>query len=61
MCVWLCINLPQSARGEWDEVCIDIPRNLTLNAKASSYQWVYTAVTRARKMLHIVNDFYISN
>lgn len=47
--------------GEWDEVCIDIPRNLTLNAKASSYQWVYTAVTRARKMLHIVNDFYISN
>ncbi len=46
--------------GEWDNVFVDIPRNLTLNAKTNAYQWIYTAVTRARKQLHIVNDFYIS-
>jgi len=39
---------------------VDIPRNLTLEARSADYQWIYTAVTRARKQLHVVNDFYIS-
>lgn len=46
--------------GEWNEVFVDIPRNLTLNAQAAAYQWIYTAVTRAKEQLHAVNDFYIS-
>ncbi len=46
--------------GEWNDVFVDIPRNLTLNAQASAYQWIYTAVTRAKEQLHIVNDFFIS-
>lgn len=45
--------------GEWKEVFVDIPRYLTLNATASAYQWIYTAVTRAREQLHVVNDFFI--
>lgn len=47
--------------GEWNDVCVDIPRNLTLNATAEKYQWIYTAITRAREHLHIVRDFFISN
>ena len=45
--------------GEWPEVCVDLPRNITLEAKPAAYQWVYTAVTRAREKLHIVRDFFI--
>lgn len=55
------ITCHKAQGGEWSEVCVDIPRNLTLNAQASAYQWIYTAVTRARKLLHVVNDFFISN
>lgn len=46
--------------GEWDDVFVDIPRNLTLEAREGAYQWIYTAVTRARKRLYVVDDFFIS-
>jgi ATP-dependent exoDNAse (exonuclease V) alpha subunit len=46
--------------GEWNDVFVDIPRNLTLNATSSVYQWIYTAITRAKEQLHVVKDFYIS-
>lgn len=47
--------------GEWDEVYIDMPRNITLNPTKPDYQWVYTAMTRARQTLHLVDDFFYSN
>ena len=47
--------------GEWDEVYIDMPRNITLNPTKSDYQWVYTAMTRARNTLHLVDDFFYSS
>ncbi len=45
--------------GEWNHVFLDIPRNITLNPTQASYQWVYTAMTRAKTKVHIVNDFFI--
>ena len=44
--------------GEWNEVYIDMPRNITLNPTKPDYQWVYTAMTRARMSLHLVEDFF---
>lgn len=46
--------------GEWENVYIDIPRNLPLNPTSETYQWLYTAITRTRSNLFIVDDFYIS-
>ena len=45
--------------GEWDDVFLDIPRRISREPKATTYQWLYTAMTRARNDLHIVDDFYI--
>ena len=45
--------------GEWDEVFVDIPRNYTLNPTKSTYQWMYTALTRAKQHFHCVQEFYI--
>lgn len=45
--------------GEWDNVFLDLPRNIGLQPKPYVYQWVYTAMTRAKKDLYIVDDFYI--
>ena len=53
------ITCHKAQGGEWDHVFLDIPRNLTLNATKSAYQWVYTAMTRARHQLHVIDDFYI--
>ncbi len=45
--------------GEWDNVFLDIPRNFPLRPKPYVYQWMYTAMTRARKEFYLVDDFYI--
>lgn len=45
--------------GEWDRVYLDIPRNLPLVEKPYVYQWMYTAMTRARSELYIVDDFWV--
>lgn len=47
--------------GEWDEVYVDMPRNITKNPTKSTFQWIYTALTRARQTLHCVDDFYIKD
>ncbi len=44
--------------GEWDTVYVDMPRNITMNPVKEKYQWVYTAMTRASRSLHLVNDFF---
>ncbi|MCM1079538.1 MAG: ATP-binding domain-containing protein [Bacteroidales bacterium] len=49
----------KSQGGEWDNVYLDIPRNLPLQPKPYVYQWIYTAMTRARKDLYVVDDFYL--
>lgn len=43
--------------GEWDYVYLDIPKSMS--ARDFAYQWVYTAMTRARKELFIVDDWWI--
>lgn len=45
--------------GEWDSVYLDIPRSFPLSEKPYVYQWIYTAMTRAKKDLYVTDDFYI--
>lgn len=45
--------------GEWDYVYLDIPKSVPVLPKPYVYQWVYTAMTRAKKRLYLVDDFWI--
>jgi ATP-dependent exoDNAse (exonuclease V) alpha subunit len=45
--------------GEWEEVYLDIPRNLPFSPDKTAYQWLYTAVTRAKKTLYVIDDFWV--
>ena len=45
--------------GEWEEVFLDIPRSVPALDKPYVYQWGYTAMTRAKKSLYIVDDFWV--
>ncbi len=45
--------------GEWNNVYLQMPRNLTLNPVKGNFQWLYTAITRAKKSLSVVRDFFI--
>lgn len=49
----------KSQGGEWEDVFVDIPRNFTLDPKKETYQWLYTAITRTKSKLHMVNEFYM--
>lgn len=53
------ITCHKSQGGEWEEVYVHVPRNITLNPTKETYQWVYTSMTRARNTLHMIDDFYI--
>ncbi len=55
----LVLPCHKSQGGEWDEVFIDIPRNYPLEQKPYVYQWLYTAITRAKKDIYMVDDFYM--
>ena len=49
----------KSQGGEWDYVFLDIPRGLSGQPKPGIYQWVYTAMTRAKKGLYIHEGFWL--
>ena len=53
------ITCHKSQGGEWDDVYVYMPRNITLNPTKETYQWIYTSMTRARKTLHVIDEFYI--
>ena len=52
----------KSQGGEWDKVFLIVPRGLPYNNPRSyAYQWVYTAMTRAKKDLYVLDDYWVSN
>ena len=53
------ITCHKSQGGEWKDVYVHVPRNIMLNPTKGTYQWIYTAMTRAVDKLHMVYDFYI--
>ena len=53
------ITCHKSQGGEWEDVYVHVPRNITLNPTKETYQWIYTAMTRAKQTLHMIDDFYI--
>ena len=59
-CVYgYAITCHKSQGGEWEDVYVHVPRNITLNPTKETYQWIYTSMTRATHTLHMVDDFFI--
>ncbi|AXJ02451.1 UvrD-like helicase C-terminal domain-containing protein [Cyclonatronum proteinivorum] len=49
----------KSQGGEWDEVFLYLDNKIQGIPRPGLYQWWYTAVTRARKTLHAVDDWFV--
>lgn len=45
--------------GEWNEIFLYLDNKIHGIPKPGIYQWMYTAVTRAKNTLHVVNDWFI--
>ena len=45
--------------GEWNDVFLYLDNKVHGIKKPGIYQWLYTAVTRAKENLHLVNDWFI--
>jgi ATP-dependent exoDNAse (exonuclease V) alpha subunit len=54
------ITCHKSQGGEWDEVFLYLDNKIHGLGKPEIYQWWYTAVTRAKNNLHIVDDWFIN-
>ena len=53
------ITCHKAQGGEWDSVYIVPQRNIMLNPTKASYQWIYTALTRAKNAVYFVSNFFI--
>lgn len=49
----------KSQGGEWEQVYLDIAKNVPAIDKPYVYQWVYTAMTRAKVQLNIVDNWWL--
>jgi ATP-dependent exoDNAse (exonuclease V) alpha subunit len=49
----------KSQGGEWNEVYLYMDKSIYAMKPPTIYQWCYTAVTRAKKNLHVVNNWVI--
>ena len=59
-CVYgYALTCHKSQGGEWDNVFLMIPRGFPYQQpRKYVYQWVYTAMTRARRELYVINDYW---
>ena len=53
------ITCHKSQGGEWDEVYLYLDNKIHGIPKPHIYRWMYTAVTRATDILHVVDDWFI--
>lgn len=53
------ITCHKAQGGEWDTVFIQPPRNITFKPTKNKYQWFYTAITRAKNIVHLPKEFFI--
>lgn len=60
-CVYgYAITCHKSQGGEWPKVYLDIPRFFSHEPKRETYQWLYTAMTRASETLYVADGFFIA-
>ena len=45
--------------GEWDEVYLFLEKSMYAMQRQELFRWWYTAITRARKRLHLANNWWI--
>lgn len=53
------ITCHKSQGGEWDHVYLYLDNKILGKQQPEIYQWWYTAITRAKKNLHLVDDWFI--
>lgn len=55
------VTCHKSQGGEWNKVFVAfVRRNNFLNPTKDIYQWIYTAITRAKQKVGFVNDFFFN-
>jgi ATP-dependent exoDNAse (exonuclease V) alpha subunit len=45
--------------GEWQEVFIEFEKSMFFQSKENQYRWVYTAISRAEKKVHLLQNMCI--
>jgi hypothetical protein len=49
------VTCNKSQGDEWEEVFVSVPY---IKMKTADYQWIYTAITRAKSKVYIYKNFY---
>ena len=52
------LTVHKAQGGEWDDVFLTFNNKIYVMGSPNIYRWMYTAVTRAKQRLHIMDDWY---
>ncbi len=55
------VTCHKSQGGEWDDVFLFLGKSMYGMGLDNMFKWWYTAITRAKKHIHLTNDWWISN
>lgn len=53
------ITCHKAQGGEWSNVYLNIPQKLACNTSQEGYRWLYTALTRAKENVYLINGFWL--
>jgi hypothetical protein len=55
------VTCHKSQGGEWDDVYILLDKGMSNIPSNEPYRWWYTAITRAKKHIHLVNNWWLTD
>jgi ATP-dependent exoDNAse (exonuclease V) alpha subunit len=55
------VTCHKSQGGEWDHIYLFLEKSMYSMPQQELYKWWYTAITRARKELNLVNEWWIAH
>lgn len=53
------ITCHKAQGGEWNNVYLNIPKKLAHETKPEDFQWLYTALTRAKEYVYLIDGFWL--
>ncbi len=53
------ITCHKAQGGEWSNVYLNIPQKLAYHTTEEGYRWLYTALTRAKENIFLINGFWL--
>jgi hypothetical protein len=54
------VTCHKSQGGEWNDIFLFLDKSMYGMKRVNMFKWWYTAITRAKKQVHLLDDWWVS-